>query len=56
MGNDYTDKLNEKHSSIIQNLQELQAVETYLFSTIQEVRGRILLDRKDCFSVIVLVR
>ena len=36
MGNDYTDKLNEKHSSIIQNLQELQAVETYLFSKIQD--------------------
>jgi len=33
---DYTTKLNEKHTKIIKDLQELQAVETYLFTKIQE--------------------
>ena len=33
MGNsDYTTKLNEKHAKIIKDLQELQAVESYLFT------------------------
>ena len=36
MGTDYTSKLNEKHAKIITDLQELQAVETYLFTKIQE--------------------
>lgn len=36
MGTDYTTKLNEKHEKIIKDLQELQAVETYLFTKIQE--------------------
>ena len=36
MGTDYTSKLNEKHAKIIKDLQELQAVETYLFTKIQE--------------------
>ena len=34
--NDYITKLNEKHAKIIKDLQELQAVETYLFTKIQE--------------------
>lgn len=34
--NDYTTKLNEKHAKIIKDLQELQAVESYLFTKIQE--------------------
>jgi len=37
MGNDdYTTALNTKHERIIRDLQELQAVETYLFTKIQE--------------------
>tara|TARA_B100000795_G_scaffold267547_3_gene252607 strand:+ start:12211 stop:13035 length:825 start_codon:yes stop_codon:yes gene_type:complete len=35
----YIANLNTKHSSIIKNLQELQAVETYLFEKIQESDG-----------------
>jgi len=33
---DYIEKLNNKHAKIIKDLQELQAVETYLFNKIQE--------------------
>ena len=33
---DYTTALNTKHEKIIRDLQELQAVETYLFTKIQE--------------------
>ena len=33
---DYTTALNNKHAKIIKDLQELQAVETYLFTKIQE--------------------
>ena len=33
---DYKEEINRKHESIIKNLQELQAVESYLFSKIQD--------------------
>jgi len=36
MGDDYKEEINRKHESIINNLQELQAVESYLFSKIQD--------------------
>jgi len=39
MGDSYTDALNNKHEKIINDLQELQAVETYLFTKIQESSG-----------------
>ena len=47
MGDEYMQALNNKHDKIVNNLQELQAVETYLFQKINDANKGTRKDREE---------
>lgn len=47
MGDEYMQALNNKHDKIVNNLQELQAVETYLFQKINDANKGTRRDREE---------